>query len=85
MTSNSTEVIFGINKKYCQKNQGQGAHTLSTRVGAPPPPLLGHAPCLMGPWTSTDLNSNSIYLLSQRKKLEKKFHRVLRYKAATKP
>ena len=38
MTWNFTENIFGINKKYWQKNQGQGAHTLSTRVGARPLP-----------------------------------------------
>ena len=36
------------NKKYWRKNQGQGAHTLSTRVGgAPAPP--GCAPFLIGP------------------------------------
>ena len=34
--------IFGIYKKYWQRNQGQGAHTLSMRVGARPPP--GRAP-----------------------------------------
>jgi len=47
MTWNFTEIIFGNNKKYCRKNQGQGAHTLSTRVGACLPP--GRAPCLVGP------------------------------------
>ena len=35
------KVVFGINKKYWRKNQGQGAHTLSTRVRA--------RPCLVGP------------------------------------
>ena len=39
MTWKSTEIIFGIYKKYWRKNQGQGAHTLSTRVGARPLPL----------------------------------------------
>ena len=38
MTSNFMENIFGIYKKYWRKNQGQGAHTLSTRVGARLPP-----------------------------------------------
>ena len=32
------EHLFEINKKYWQKNQRQGAHTLSTRVGARPLP-----------------------------------------------
>ena len=39
---------FGIYKKYWRKNQGQGAHTLATRVGGAPAPL-GVPPCLMGP------------------------------------
>ena len=41
------ENIFGINKKYWRKNQDQGAHTLSTRVGARLP--LGAPPYLVGP------------------------------------
>ena len=41
------DYFWNIYKKYWQKNQRQGAHTLSTRVGARPP--LGHAPCLVGP------------------------------------
>ena len=77
------EIIFGIYKEYWRKNQHQGGQTLYTRVGAHLPP--GRAPCLVGPWTSTDLSSNSIYLLSWREKSERKFHRVLRYGAATKP
>ena len=36
MTRNFTENIFGIYKKYWRKNQDQGAHTLSTGVGARP-------------------------------------------------
>ena len=40
-------IIFGKYKKYCRKNQGQGAHTLSTRVGACLPPWA--RPCLVGP------------------------------------
>ena len=31
------EEYFGKYKKYWRKNQGQGAHTLSTRVGGAPP------------------------------------------------
>ena len=41
MTWKSTQSIFGKKEKYWQKNQGQGAHTLSTRVGG--------APYLVGP------------------------------------
>ena len=37
MTWNSTEIIFGNNKKYWRKNQARG-HTLATRVGARPLP-----------------------------------------------
>ena len=65
MTWNFTENIFGINKKYWRKNQGQGAHTLSTRVGGTPP-------ASWAPWCSTDLNSNSIYSRSGRKKIREK-------------
>ena len=35
------EIIFGNNKKILAKNQGQGAHTLATRVGGAPPCLVG--------------------------------------------
>ena len=35
---NSTEVIFGNNKKYWAKKIPEGAHTLATRVGARPLP-----------------------------------------------
>ena len=41
MTWKSMEITFGKYKKYWRKNQGQGAHTLSMRVG--------RAPCLVGP------------------------------------
>ena len=34
---NSTKPIFGINKNYWAEEIHQGAHTLSRRVGAPPP------------------------------------------------
>jgi hypothetical protein len=46
---------------------------------------LDHYPrtlCLWVPWTSTDLNSNSIYSRSGRKKSERSVHPVLRYGAA---
>ena len=36
---NSTEVIFGNNKKYWAEDIPKGAHTLATRVGATPYPL----------------------------------------------
>ena len=42
------EIIFGNNEKYRRENEGQGAHTLSTRVGARLPPH-GRATCLVGP------------------------------------
>ena len=32
------EIIFGNNKKYWRKNQGQGPNTLATRVGGAPLP-----------------------------------------------
>ena len=45
----------------------------------------GASPASWAPWSSTDLNSNSVYSRSGRKKSERKFHRVLRYGAAAKP
>src|SRR3954466_15458197 len=47
MTRNFTKNIFGIYKKFWQKNQVQGADTLSTGVGACLPPWA--RPCLVGP------------------------------------
>ena len=47
MTWKSTEIIFGIYRKYWRKNQCHGAHTLSTRVGTRLPPWarpLPHGP-----------------------------------------
>ena len=35
---NSTEVNFGINKKFWAKKVPEGAHTLATRVGGAPYP-----------------------------------------------
>ena len=63
--------------KYWRKNQQRGTHTLSTRVqGTPPASWV--------PWTSTDLNSNSIYSRSRREKSGRRIHRFLRYGAAAK-
>ena len=56
---------FWHEQKYWRKNQPRGTHLLSTRVeGAPP--------ALWVLWTSTDLNSNSIYSRSGRKKIREK-------------
>ena len=49
---NSTEVVFGINKKYWQKNQPEGAHTLATRVGGASYPL-GAPPVSWAPWQAS--------------------------------
>ena len=49
-------------RKIPAKDEGQGAHHLSTRVGGAPAPL-GCAPTSWAPWSSSDLNSNYIYLL----------------------
>ena len=78
MTWNFTENIFGINKKYWQNNQGQGAHTLSTRVGGAPPclvaPLVLHRPQLQ----------LYIFMFGEKKIREKDSSR-LRYGTAAKP
>ena len=65
MTCKSTEITFGKYKKYWRKNQDQEAHTLSTRGGA-------RTPFSWAPRGSTDLNSNSIYSVLQRKKIREK-------------
>src|SRR3990170_6858096 len=52
-------------------NQQRGDHHLSTRVGGTPYPL-GAPPILWVPRSSTDLNSNSIYSRSGRKKIREK-------------
>ena len=46
MTWNFTEYLTINNKKILAKDEDQGAHTLLTRVGPPPP---GRAPYLVGP------------------------------------
>ena len=83
MSWKSTEALFRINKNFWRKNQGQGDHGLFMRQGGAPP--RARPPISWGPWTSSDLKSNSIYTVSGRKKSERKFHRVLRYGAAAKP
>ena len=64
----------------CKSRSDRGLHE---GRGAPTP--LGGAPTSWAPWGSTDLNSNSIYSRSGRKKSERRIHRVLRYGAAAKP
>ena len=84
MTWKSTEITFGKYKKCWRKNQRQGSHTLSMRMGACPLPL-GAPPCLVGP---LELHRSQLQLHIFRfteKKSERKFHHVLRYGAAAKP
>ena len=70
MTWNSTEHLRKNNKKSLPKNQGQGAHTLSTRVEARPPPWA--CPLPRGPpgvpLTSTQLH---IFTFGEKKIREK--------------
>ena len=61
-------------RKIPAKDEGQGAHTLLTRVGRPP---RACPPISWDPWMPSDANSNSIYLLSERKKSERRNHHVL--------
>ena len=82
MTRKSTEISFGKYKKYWQKNQHQGAHTLSMRVGAPSP--LGAPPYLVGPLTLHRPQLQLHIFRFLEKKSERKFHRVLRYGATAK-
>ena len=60
MTWNFTENIFGIYKKYWRKNQHQGAHTLSTRVGACPPPWA--RPLSRGPPGAPSTSTPTLYI-----------------------
>ena len=83
MTWNFTENIFGIYKKYWRKNQDQGAHTLSTREGACLPP--GRAPWLVDP-LELHRPQLQLYIFTFReKKIKRRVHRVLRYRAAAMP
>ena len=74
--------IFGIYKKYWRKNQCQGAHTLSTRVGAHPTPWA--RPYLVGPLTLHRPQLQLHIFMFGEKKTERRIHRVLRYGAAAK-
>ena len=60
------EIIFGKYKKYWRKNQDQGAHTLSTRVGARPPP--GRAPLSHGPPEAPPTSTPTLYIHIQGEK-----------------
>ena len=84
MTWNFTEHLFGNNKKSLQKMKTRGPTTYPRGWGACLPPRA-RPPTSWAPWSSSDLKSNSIYLLSGRKKPERRIHRVLRYGAAAKP
>ena len=84
MERNFTENIFGINKKYWRKNQGQGS-TPSPRGWEACLPPWARPPASWARWGSTDVNSNSIYSRSGRKKSDWRIHRVLWYGAAAKP
>ena len=62
-------------RKIPAKDEGQWAHHLATRVGGTP---LGRAPYLVGPLETSRLQLQLyIYLLSGRKKSERRIHRVL--------
>ena len=60
MTWNFTEIIFGNNKKYWRKNQGQGGHTLSTRVGGAPAPWARPLP--RGPPGAPPTSTPTLYI-----------------------
>ena len=83
MTGNSTEIIFGNNEKYWRKNQVQGAHTLSTRVGGTPAPWA--RPCLVGPLELHRPQLQLYIFTLGEKKSERRIHSVLRCGAAAKP
>ena len=66
MSWNSTEVIFGNNKKYWAKKIPEGAHTLATRVGARPTPWA--RPYLVGPRQASDAHLLLYEVFRARKK-----------------
>lgn len=84
MTWNFTENIFGINKNTGERINTRGATPCPRGWRARPPPW-GVPPASWAPWGSTDVNSNSIYSRSGRKKSERRIRRVLWYGAAAKP
>ena len=66
MTWKSTDVTFGKYKKYQRKNQGHGAHTLSMRVGARPPPWARPLSC--GPPDAPPTSTPTLYIPFHREK-----------------
>ena len=70
MTRKYTKIIFGINKKYWRKNQDQGGHTLSMRVGARPPP--GRAPLSRGPPDAPPTSTPTLYIPFHGEKIREK-------------
>ena len=83
MTWNSTTHLRKNNKKSSPKMKTRGPTPCPWGWGTPPSWVC--PPTSWAPWRPSNANSNSIYLLSRRKKSERKFHRVLRYGAAAKP
>ena len=76
MTWKFTETRFGIYKQYWQKNQHQGARTLSTRVEGAPTPLR-RAPCLMGPQRLHRPQLQLYIFTFGEKKIKRRIHHVL--------
>ena len=60
--------FYRINKKYQSKDEDQGAHTLSTRVGPP----LGRAPYLVGPLETSRLQLQLYIFAFGEKKIGEK-------------
>src|SRR4051812_43324242 len=65
MTWNSTEHLRKNNKKSSPKMKTRGPTPCPPGWGAPP--LRARPPTSWAPWRPSDANSNSIYLLSERK------------------
>ena len=63
---------------------GDGGWLMMMTTTNPPLPLA-RPPTSWAPWMPSDVNSNPIYLLSERKNSRRRNHRVLRYEAAAKP
>ena len=71
-SSNFTEAVFGINKKYWRKDQPEGAHTLATRVGARPTPWA-RTPVSWAPWLASGAHLLLYEVFYPRKKSEGSF------------
>ena len=63
-------IFLEIIKNTSKRSRPGGPHPSHEGGGAPAP--LGAPPTSWAPWSSSDLNSNSIYLLSGRKKIREK-------------